>query len=74
MLKLSPPELKAMPDAHNLAVKELENMGPMTLPRKGFGICFRSLPYPVGKPEAGQSWAQHLSLCLLCLLCWSSKF
>ncbi|WP_289640149.1 DASS family sodium-coupled anion symporter, partial [Turicimonas muris] len=40
MLKLSPPELKAMPDAHNLAVKELENMGPMTLQEKVLAFVF----------------------------------
>ncbi len=62
MLKLSPPELKAMPDAHNLAVKELENMGPMTLQEKGFGICFRSLPYPVGNrklDKAGRNTCRY---------------
>ncbi len=40
LLKLSPPELRDMPDAHALAVEELDKMGPMTNPEKVLAFVF----------------------------------
>ena len=40
MLKLSPPEIKAIPGAHDLAVSELQKMGPMNLQEKVLAFVF----------------------------------
>ncbi len=40
MLKLAPPELKAMPGARDLAMKELEKMGPMSFQEKVLAVVF----------------------------------
>lgn len=40
MLKLSPPEIRDIPDARDLAVNELEKMGPMSLQEKVLAFVF----------------------------------
>ena len=40
MLKLSPPEIRDIPDARDLAINELEKMGPMSLQEKVLAFVF----------------------------------
>ena len=40
MMKLSPPELVRIPDAKDLAQRELSEMGPMSLAEKGLSVIF----------------------------------
>ena len=63
MLKLSPPEIRDIPDARDLAVNELEKMGPMSLQEKVLAFVF-VMCLALWATGSWTNLVQHRLLCL----------
>ena len=68
MLKLSPPEIRDIPDARDLAINELEKMGPMSLQEKVLAFVF-VMCLALWLQALGQNSAQHRLPCSLWQSC-----